>query len=295
VEKRKESLKKRMQSLRKELGRPMRLATILVGDDPASAIFVNQKKQMARELGLAFELISLPGRVPKSRLEETLRGLSRNPNVDGIILQLPLPRLFTPFEFIKLIDPHKDVDGLHPANLGELSFAIKEARHSKVGLSSYMGTRVMPASAAGVLAVLEEARVAIEGKVIVLVGFSNLVGVPLSLILGRLKATVVILQEKSPDFSKQLKNADIIISAAGVPKLITFGSVKKGACVIDVATVKTSQGLVGDVDFDKVKTKARLITPVPGGIGPLTVFFLFVNLANLVEKSLQEKKEKFPF
>ncbi|MFZ0625632.1 MAG: bifunctional methylenetetrahydrofolate dehydrogenase/methenyltetrahydrofolate cyclohydrolase FolD [Acidimicrobiia bacterium] len=240
------------------------LATVLVGDDPASHTYVRGKRRDAEQVGIDSIHHELPSDVAQEALESLVFKLSSDPDVDGILVQLPLPTGLDSEKVISLIDPAKDVDGLHPFNLGLLTL-------DRPGLR--------PCTPSGVLRLLRRYEVPISGSRVVIVGRSFLVGRPLSLMLTSrgVDATVTIAHSRTTDLSSVTKEADILVAAAGVPGLITDQHVKRGAAVIDVGITRTEEGLAGDVDSDTVAEVAGWITPVPGGVGPMTRAMLLVN------------------
>ncbi|MGC2240820.1 MAG: bifunctional methylenetetrahydrofolate dehydrogenase/methenyltetrahydrofolate cyclohydrolase FolD [Acidimicrobiia bacterium] len=240
------------------------LATVLVGDDPASHTYVRGKRRDAEQVGIDSIHHELPSDVAQEALESLVFELSSDPEVDGILVQLPLPTGLDSEKVISLIDPAKDVDGLHPFNLGLLTL-------DRPGLR--------PCTPSGVLRLLRRYEVPISGSRVVIVGRSFLVGRPLSLMLTSrgVDATVTMAHSRTTDLSSVTKEADILVAAAGVPGLITDQHVKRGAAVIDVGITRTEEGLAGDVDSDTVAEVAGWITPVPGGVGPMTRAMLLVN------------------
>jgi methylenetetrahydrofolate dehydrogenase (NADP+)/methenyltetrahydrofolate cyclohydrolase len=240
------------------------LATVLVGDDPASHTYVKGKRSDAEEVGIRSIHHQLPATVSQTELNELIAVLNLDDEVDGILVQLPLPRELDSERVVSGIDPAKDVDGLHPHNLGLLVL-------DKPGLR--------PCTPSGIMRILEEHEVSVAGKLAVVIGRSFLVGRPLALMLAGkgVDATVTMAHSRTADLAEVARGADILVAAAGVPGLVTAGFVRPGATVIDVGISRTSQGLVGDVDFDPVRQVAGSITPVPGGVGPMTRAMLLAN------------------
>jgi methylenetetrahydrofolate dehydrogenase (NADP+)/methenyltetrahydrofolate cyclohydrolase len=239
-----------------ELGTTPGLATILVGDDPASAIYVRMKREDSAEVGIESFHHEPSGDVGPEELVELIRSLNADERVHGILLQLPLPDHLDQDAFISLIDPAKDVDGLTSANAGLLLQGRDEA--------------IVPCTPAGVMELLAEAEVELEGARAVVVGRSILVGKPVAQLLLAANATVTHCHSRTRDLAGVCREADVLIAAVGSPRLVR-------AVVIDVGTNRTDDGLVGDVDFESVREKARAITPVPGGVGPMTRAMLLVN------------------
>jgi methylenetetrahydrofolate dehydrogenase (NADP+)/methenyltetrahydrofolate cyclohydrolase len=238
------------------------LATVLVGDDPASAVYVRMKREDSAEVGIESFHHEPGGDVAPEELAELLSGLNADDRVDGILLQLPLPGLDQD-EFVGLIDPAKDVDGLTTANAGLLMHSRDEA--------------IVPCTPAGVMRLLEEADVELSGARAVVLGRSILVGKPMAQLLLAANATVTHCHSRTRDLAEVCREADVLVAAVGSPGLVTGDMVGEGAVVIDVGTNRTESGLVGDVDFDAAKERARAITPVPGGVGPMTRAMLLVN------------------
>jgi methylenetetrahydrofolate dehydrogenase (NADP+)/methenyltetrahydrofolate cyclohydrolase len=239
------------------------LATILVGDDPASAVYVRMKREDSAEVGIESFHHEPGGDVAAEELAELIRALNADDRVDGILLQLPLPDHLDQDEFISLIDPAKDVDGLTTANAGLLMHGREEA--------------IVPCTPAGVMRLLEEEGVELSGARAVVLGRSILVGKPMAQLLLGANATVTHCHSRTRDLAAVCRDADVLVAAVGSAGLVTGDMVGEGAVVIDVGTNRTDDGLVGDVDFDAAKERARAITPVPGGVGPMTRAMLLVN------------------
>ncbi len=240
------------------------LATVLVGDDPGSHVYVRGKRRDAETVGIRSIHHELPGDIEQSYLEALVGSLNADDGVDGILIQLPLPGALDSEAMVERIDPVKDVDGLHPFSLGKLVLGQPGLR---------------PCTPSGVVRLLEHYQVPIAGARVVVVGRSFLVGRPLALILSEkgVDATVTIAHSRSGDLRSLTTTADILIAAAGAPALITADHVKPGATVVDVGVNRTDSGLVGDVDFESVAEVAGAITPVPGGVGPMTRAMLLAN------------------
>jgi methylenetetrahydrofolate dehydrogenase (NADP+) / methenyltetrahydrofolate cyclohydrolase len=238
------------------------LATILVGDDPASQIYVRNKHEKSREAGMASFNHVLPGDTPQDEVADLIQQLNDDDSVHGILLQLPAPEQIDDEAMTALIDPAKDVDGLTPVNAGLLV-------QGKPGL--------VPATPSGCIDLLRAADTPLEGAEAVVVGRSQLVGKPVAALLLAANATVTQCHSRTRDLAAHCRRADILIAAVGVPELITGDMVKDGATVIDVGMNRTDDGLKGDVHFDSVEPKARAITPVPGGVGQMTIAMLLQN------------------
>jgi methylenetetrahydrofolate dehydrogenase (NADP+) / methenyltetrahydrofolate cyclohydrolase len=248
------------------------LAAVLVGDDEGSRIYLGSKHKASADVGVRSEQVDLPAFVTEGELLATIRRLNRDPEIHGIIVQLPLPRHISELAVQMTIDPAKDVDGLHPLN---------------VGLMVRGDPSFPPATPYGIVELLLRSGIELEGAQVVVVGYGELVGAPLSIMLAedsiRGNATVTICHAKTRDLLEQTRRADILVAAAGRPQLITAEMVKPGAVVVDVGVHRTDHGLVGDVKFDEVKEVAGAITPVPGGVGPMTTAMLLLNTVTAAE------------
>ncbi len=240
------------------------LATVLVGEDPASRVYVRMKRKACEEVGIASTHHELTGDVPEAELRDLLEGLGADPAVSGILLQLPLPEHLDALQMTALIPPEKDVDGLTPLSAGLLA-------HGRDSL--------VPCTPAGVMELLHEAGTELEGAQAVVLGRSQLVGKPVAALLLAANATVTHCHSRTRDLAAVCSQADVLIAAVGRPGTVTAGMVREGATVIDVGTNRTEDGLVGDVDFGPVAERAGAITPVPGGVGPMTIAMLLSNTA----------------
>jgi methylenetetrahydrofolate dehydrogenase (NADP+)/methenyltetrahydrofolate cyclohydrolase len=239
------------------------LATVLVGDDPASAVYVRMKREDSAEVGIESFHHEPGGDVSPEKLAGLIRDLNADERVHGILLQLPLPEHLDQDDFISLIDPAKDVDGLTSTNAGLLMQGREEA--------------MVPCTPAGVMELLKEAGAELEGARAVVVGRSILVGKPLAQLLLGANATVTHCHSRTRDLPAVCRESEVLIAAVGSPRLVTADMVREGATVIDVGTNRTDDGLVGDVDFAAARERAGAITPVPGGVGPMTRAMLLVN------------------
>jgi methylenetetrahydrofolate dehydrogenase (NADP+)/methenyltetrahydrofolate cyclohydrolase len=253
--------------LQPKIGRPPGLAVLMVGDNPASAAYVSNKEKACAKVGITSFGKHFPTQTSQTELEDVIAELNQDERVDGILVQLPLPKHLDAITLLHQIAPDKDADGLHPVNLGRLV-------RGEAGLRS--------CTPAGVMRLLEEYKIPLVGKQAVVVGRSILVGKPMALMLLEADATVTIAHSRTQDLKTITQNADILIAAAGIPGLITAEMVKPGAVVVDVGInrVTDSSGksrLVGDIDFPTTAMVAEYITPVPGGIGPMTVTLLLQN------------------
>ncbi len=248
------------------------LAAVFIGEDEASRVYVGAKHKACADVGIRSEQIDLPAYVTEGELLATIRRLNRDPEVHGIIVQIPIPPHISELAVQETIDPMKDVDGLHPVN---------------VGLMVRGEPRFPPATPYGIVELLLRSGVELEGAEVVVVGYGELVGAPLSIMLAqdsiRGNATVTICHVKTRDLAAHTRRADILVAAAGIPGMITADMVKPGAVVVDVGVHRTDGGLVGDVRFDEVAEVAGAITPVPGGVGPMTVAMLLVNTVSAAE------------
>ena len=255
-------LKQKVDALARRGVRPG-LAVILAGDDSASKVYVRNKTRACEEVGVRSQQIDYPASVTQEELIARISKLNVDPAVHGILIQLPLPKRIDSARVLAAVTPEKDVDGFHESNLG----ALLAGR-----------PRVVPCTPAGVMRLLEHAGVTLAGKHAIVIGRSNIVGKPVALLLLQKDATVTICHSKSKNIEMETKRADILIAAVGRAKLVTAAMVKPGACVIDVGVNRLSDGkLAGDVDFDAVKEVAGWITPVPGGVGPMTIAMLLEN------------------
>jgi methylenetetrahydrofolate dehydrogenase (NADP+)/methenyltetrahydrofolate cyclohydrolase len=257
-----ERVRGEVEELAAQLGRPPGLATVLVGNDPASAIYVRRKREACEEVGIRSFHHEPDGSISSEDLLELVAELNDSDEIDGILVQLPLPEQIDTDAIVAALDPGKDVDGLTPTSAGLLA-------RGEPGL--------VPCTPQGIMELLSSAGVDPAGKEAVIVGRSNLVGRPLfSLLLGA-HATVTICHSRTRDLGEVCRRAEILVAAAGRPRLIGAEMVRPGATVIDVGTNRTDDGLVGDVDFDAVSEVAGTITPVPGGVGPMTIAMLLTN------------------
>ncbi len=258
-------LKKKIIEFKSKLKIAPGLSVILVGEDPASQIYVKNKIKFSKEIGIDSEVIRYPENIQEKIVLDKIIELNKNQKVSGILVQLPLPKHIDKQKVIETILPEKDVDGFHPINVGNLSSGYD----SKI-----------PCTPLGCLILLKEVEKNLSGKHVVIIGRSNLNGKPMAQLLLRENCTVTITHSKTKDLKSECNKADIIIAAVGKPKLVKGDWVKKNAIVIDVGINKTINGIVGDVDFDEVAKIAKAVTPVPGGVGPMTIACL---LSNTVE------------
>jgi len=251
------------------------LAVILVGDDPASQIYVRNKKRAADEVGIAARDFLFPGGCSQAELLETIGGINADPTIHGILLQLPLPKGMDEDQAVAAIAPAKDADGLHPMSLGNLLGGKPSA---------------VPCTPAGCLEILDYYGIAIEGTEAVVVGRSRLVGKPLAQLLLSRHETVTMCHTRTRDLAAYTRRADVLCVAAGKAGVVTGDMVKEGAVIIDVGITRLDSGkLVGDVDFDSASRKARAITPVPGGVGPMTIAMLLRNTLLAAEQQVRTR------
>jgi methylenetetrahydrofolate dehydrogenase (NADP+)/methenyltetrahydrofolate cyclohydrolase len=258
----KEEVRSRVEALKARGIRPG-LATVLVGDDPASHVYVRNKQRTCEELGMHSVGHNLPATTSQADVLALIDRLNRDPAIHGILVQLPLPKPLRSEPILYAVSPDKDVDGLHPVNIGKLMMGEP---------------RFVPCTPAGIMAMLDYYKLPIEGKTAVVVGRSNLVGKPAAMLLLHRHATVTICHSKTPDLAAVCRRADILVAAMGKARFIRGEMVKEGAVVIDVGINRQPDGkLVGDVDFEAVAARASWITPVPGGVGPMTIAMLMQN------------------
>lgn len=258
----KENLKKETAEFIEKKGVTPGLAVILVGDDPASHAYVSMKAKACKEVGIYSVTHEMPSTVTEADILSTIRMINENPKIHGLLVQLPLPKHVDSTKILEAIAPSKDVDGFHPFNLGRLV----------AGLDSFV-----PCTPLGVMELLAEHNVDVKGKDCVVVGASNIVGKPMASLLLNAGATVDICHILTKDLKEHTKRADMIFVGVGKPNLITADMVKEGAVVVDIGINKVGDKLVGDVDFDEVSKKCSYITPVPGGVGPMTIAMLLSN------------------
>lgn len=250
-----------------------KLAVIMVGEDPASKVYVRNKSKACSDTGIEYEEFLLNENTSMDKLLKVIKELNERKDVHGILLQSPIPKPLDIYTAFETIDFRKDVDGFHPVNIGRL--ALK--RQTFISCTPH-----------GVMKLLEEYNINLKGSNVVILGRSNIVGKPLAQCLLNEDATVTICHSKTKNIEEITKNADIVISAIGKPKFVSSDMIKEGAVVIDVGINRLEAGLVGDVDFEEVSKKASYITPVPGGVGPMTIAMLLHNVV-IAAKYLEEK------
>lgn len=258
----KEELKNEVASLKAE-GKSVGLAVMIVGNNSASRVYVDNKKKACAEIGIYSEEYALPEDTTQEEILEIIDMLNKKEDIDGILVQLPLPKHIDEKAVINAIDPKKDVDAFHPVNVGKIMIGDFD---------------FVPCTPAGVMELIKESGIDVKGKECVVIGRSNIVGKPQAMLLLHSNATVTICHSKTVDLKEVTKRADVLVAAVGIAKFVKADMVKPGAVVIDVGMDRDENGkLCGDVDFDDVKTKASAITPVPGGVGPMTIAMLMKN------------------
>ena len=264
----KDEVKEQVAAL-KQKGIDVTLAVIQVGKDPASTVYVGNKKKACEYVGIRSLAYELPEETSEQELLELVQSLNAKEDVDGILVQLPLPKHIDEDKVIRTISPDKDVDGFHPVNVGKMV----------IGEDTFL-----PCTPAGIIEMIKRTDIDIEGKECVVIGRSNIVGKPMAMLMLKENATVTIAHSRTKDLKEVTKRADIIVAAIGKAKFVTADYVKEDAVVIDVGMDRDENGkLCGDVDFESVSKVASAITPVPGGVGPMTVTMLLVNCLRSVE------------
>ncbi len=264
----KERVKAEVSELNKK-GVTVGLAVIIVGEDPASKVYVSNKKKACEALGIISREYALPENTTEQELLDLIGELNDDPEINGILCQLPLPKHLDEKLIINSIDPEKDVDAFHPVNVG------------KIMIGDFY---FLPCTPAGVMEMLEYEGIEVEGKNCVVIGRSNIVGKPMNMLLLHKNGTVTICHSKTKNLTEICKNADILVAAVGRPNFVTADMIKEGAVVIDVGINRVDGKLCGDVDFENVKDKASAITPVPGGVGPMTIAMLMQNTLTAAKK-----------
>ena len=260
--------------LEKKAGRKAGLAVIIVGENPASQIYVRNKIRACERVGFHSETIRLDENISEESLLLEIEKLNNDSNIDGILVQLPIPRHIDGLKVINAISAEKDVDGFHTTNIGKMMIGDE--------------TGFLPCTPAGVIQMFEEYNIDLEGKDVLVIGQSNIVGKPMTLLLIKKRATVQVCNSKTKNLSEKLQKADVVVAAAGSPKLVKASDVKEDVVVIDVGINRVDGKLCGDVDFEEVSKKASFITPVPGGVGPMTIAMLIKNTF----KSYKQKIDK---
>ena len=260
-----------IQELKKKTGKTPGLATVLVGDDPASAVYVRNKNKICGELGFQSFEQKLSADTSEEKLLQLVEELNSNKDVHGILVQLPLPDQIDSEKILQAIDPKKDVDGFHPVNVGKL----------------VVGNALLtPCTPTGIIALLDRYDIEISGKHAVIIGRSNIVGKPVSMLLLHRNATITICHSRTQNLEEVTRSADILVAAVGRANFVTDEMVSEGTVVIDVGINRVDGKLTGDVDFEPVSKKASHITPVPGGVGPMTIALLMENTLKAFKESL---------
>ena len=255
-------IKKEILDLKNKVNKAPSLSVILIGEFPPSLIYVKNKEKSASEVGINSQIIKYPKNISEKEVLKKISELNEDNKVSGILVQLPLPNQINKEKIINAIDPSKDVDGFHPLNVGNLS-------------SGYKST--VPCTPLGCLLLIKKVETNLSGKHAVIIGRSNLNGKPMAQLLLRENCTVTVVHSKTKNLQNECLKADILVSAVGVPNLVKKDWIKKDVIVIDVGINKVGEKIVGDVNFDELKDKAKAITPVPGGVGPMTIACLLKN------------------
>ena len=257
-----EEIKKEILEIKKKVNKSPSLSVILIGDFVPSQIYVKNKERNCKEVGINSEVIKYPKEIEESKILKKIEELNNDDNVSGILVQLPLPDHISKEKIVNAIKPSKDVDGFHPVNVGNLSSGYKA---------------IVPCTPLGCLLLIKKAENNLTGKHAVIIGRSNLNGKPMAQLLLKEDCTVSIVHSKTKDLKSECQKADILVAAVGVANLVKGDWVKKNSIIIDVGINKVADKIVGDVDFDQVKDKVKAITPVPGGVGPMTIACLLKN------------------
>lgn len=268
-----EKIKEEHNQLKEKYGKQAGLAVVIVGNNPASQVYVRNKMKACENVGFYSENIELDENISEEELLQEINKLNKNDRINGILVQLPLPSHINELKIIDRISPEKDVDGFHVANIGKMVIGDE--------------TGFLSCTPYGIMQLLEEYKIEIAGKDAVIIGRSNIVGKPMALMLIQKGATVQVCNSRTKDLRKKLNDADIIIVAAGVPKLLKKEDVKEGAVVIDVGINRIDGKICGDVDYEEVAERASYITPVPGGVGPMTIASLIKNTFKSYKNSLK--------
>ena len=265
-----DEIKKEISLIKDKMNKIPSLSVILIGNYTPSEIYVRNKIKMSKEVGISSNVIRYPEEVSEKEILNKIEELNNDSNVSGILVQLPLPKNINKEKVINLISPLKDVDGFHPINVGNLASGYKA---------------ITPCTPLGCLLLIKKVEENLSGKHAVIVGRSNLNGKPMTQLLLKENCTVTITHSKTKDLKEECLKADIIVAAVGIPELVKGDWVKEGTIVIDVGINKTKKGLVGDVDFEEVSKVAKALTPVPGGVGPMTIACLLKNTIDCFKRS----------
>ena len=268
-----EKIREEHNQLKEKYGKQAGLAVVIIGNNPASQVYVRNKIKACENVGFYSENIELDGNISEKELLQEIDKLNKNDRINGILVQLPLPSHINELKIINSISPEKDVDGFHVTNIGKMVIGDE--------------TGFLSCTPYGIMQLLEEYKIEIAGKDAVIIGRSNIVGKPMALMLIQEGATVQVCNSRTKDLRKKLNDADIIIVAAGVPKLLKKEDVKEGAVVIDVGINRVDGKICGDVDYEEVAERVSYITPVPGGVGPMTIASLIKNTFKSYKNSLK--------
>ena len=268
-----EKIREEHNQLKEKYGKQAGLAVVIVGNNPASQVYVRNKMKACENVGFYSENIELDENISEEELLQEIDKLNKNDRINGILVQLPLPAHINELKIIDSISPEKDVDGFHVSNIGKMVIGDE--------------TGFLSCTPYGIMQLLEEDKIEIAGKDAVIIGRSNIVGKPMALMLIQKGATVQVCNSNTKDLRKKLNKADIIIVAAGVPKLLKKEDVKEGTVVIDVGINRVDGKICGDVDYEEVAEKTSYITPVPGGVGPMTIASLIKNTFKSYKNSLK--------
>lgn len=268
------TITKEVEQLKKEHKKEPLIVTIVVGENPSSELYLKLRTAACKEVGISSKLIRFDTNVPETTLLKTLENLNNDPSIHGIFIQYPVPAHLSPNRLMNAVAPRKDVEGFNPQNLGRTLLGDET---------------LVPCTPLSVLTILDHEQIPLKGKDIVIVNHSNVVGKPLAALLLNRNATVAIAHVFTKDLKAYTTKADIIITGAGVQNLITTDHIKEKAIVIDVGIIETKDGVCGDVDFESVKKKAALLTPVPGGVGPVTIACALSNMVKTYENCVEHQ------
>ena len=272
------SIKKEVKREIKKTGNAPGLGIVLVGEDPASKIYVNMKKKACKKVGFQYTQVNLPSYSKESDIVRHINYLNDSKDTHGILVQLPLPNHLNTRRLLDQVLVNKDVDCFHTENYGKLSLSVNNEKNQSDG--------ILPCTPRGIMTILDHYNIDVKGKNVAVIGASNIVGLPLSLLLLKRRATVSICHIDTQDFREFTRNADIVVAATGNPNLIKKKDIKKDAIIIDVGINRLESGeIVGDVDYKNVKKKAFAITPVPGGVGPMTIAMVLQNTLDLYKSN----------
>jgi methylenetetrahydrofolate dehydrogenase (NADP+)/methenyltetrahydrofolate cyclohydrolase len=266
-------VKEKVEQLRETYGRPPHLAVVLVGEDPASRSYVKAKERACKKAMMESTVILKEETIREEELLKIIDDLNKDETVDGILVQLPLPKHIDEDKVIDAIELEKDVDGFHPLNLAYMHLGRKA---------------IYPATPKGIMTMIHRSGIALKGKKALVIGRSNIVGKPVAMMLLKEHATVTIAHSRTKDLKAECLASDIIVAAVGKAKMVTADMVKEGAVIIDVGVNRVDGKLVGDVDFEAIKEKASYITPVPGGVGPMTITSLLENTLECFERRMNK-------